>query len=476
MPASLETLWPERSRAAVPAVVVTTSLCLGALAAVGVDIRRPGSGLALLGAAVLAAELVAPRRRPAADQLVAAAAAVLLLLGCAVRAAEWLDALCLLGAIGLGTLAVVRGRSWTGVAAGVVMPLVACLEIPAWVRRGLPGAARLTPRRRAVAVVGVTTGLVLLFGSLFSAADPAYAALLDDVVPDPHLDGVLRRAFVLGAAAAAALVAASLALFPPQVEAMRPEPARPVRRGELLVPLATLDLLFVTFVGVQLAVLFGGNRRVLETQGLSYAEYARSGFWELLAVTVLTLSVVAVVARFAPRATASDRLLLRVLLGVLCGTALVIVASALHRMSLYEDAFGFTRLRLGVQALELALGAVLVLVLLAGVRLTGAWLPRGAVAVAAVTVLGLVLLDPDAYVADRNVDRFVRTGRLDVSYVSGLSADAVPALLRLPEPQRSCALAPISAALSEVQDHWYDGNLSRVRARRDLERVRVSCP
>jgi hypothetical protein len=204
---------------------------------------------------------------------------------------------------------------------------------------------------------------------------------------------------------------------------------------------------------------------VLTTHGLSYAEYARQGFWQLLAVTVLTLAVVAAATRFAPRETPRDRLLLQGLLGPLCVMALVVVASAMHRMSLYEEAFGFTRLRLGVQAIEVGLGAVLVLVLVAGVRLQGSWLPRATVAVASLVLVGLTALDPDAYIARRDVDRFERTGKIDLAYLGSLSADAVPALSRLPEGMRGCAVGPILERLEDIEDHWYDGNLARSRAR-----------
>jgi Domain of unknown function (DUF4153) len=197
---------------------------------------------------------------------------------------------------------------------------------------------------------------------------------------------------------------------------------------------------------VQLAVLFGGHRHVLDTAGLTYAEYARSGFGQLVLVTLLTLTVVAATVRWAPRQTQLQRVALRVLLGVLCVTSLVVVASALHRLHLYEEAFGFTRLRLFMNAFESWLGGVVVLVLLAGIRLRAVWLSRAVVASAAVGLLALGALDPDAFVAKHNVDRYLATGKVDVTYLQGLSADAVPAVDRLPEPTRSCVLAGMAAA------------------------------
>jgi hypothetical protein len=80
-----------------------------------------------------------------------------------------------------------------------------------------------------------------------------------------------------------------------------------------------------------------------------------------------------------------------------------------------------------------------------------------------VTLLALVVVSPDRWVAERNVDRLVRTGEFDAEYASTLSADAVPALDRMPEPYRSCALAEWSVA-GVTPDSWLSWNLARSEA------------
>jgi hypothetical protein len=223
--------------------------------------------------------------------------------------------------------------------------------------------------------------------------------------------------------------------------------------------LGALDATFAVFVAIQLTTLFGGHEHVLGTAGLTYAEYARSGFFQLAAVAALTLAVVAAAARWAP----GDRLT-RALLAVLCAFALVVLASALRRLGLYEDAFGATRLRLLVHVALLWLGAVFALVLLAGGLRDGARLPRAIVAVSAATVLGFVVIDPDARIAERNVDRYLETGRLDRATLARLSADAAPAIARLPAPLAACVAADLRAALA-APDGLAGANLARSRAR-----------
>ncbi len=113
---------------------------------------------------------------------------------------------------------------------------------------------------------------------------------------------------------------------------------------------------------------------------------------------------------------------------------------------------------------ELWLGLLFVLVLVAGVRLRATWLPRAVLASAALGLLSLAAADPDRIIAAHNVDRWQHTGRLDVAYLSHLSADAVPELDRLPASQRAGVRAAIIADLPG-DDTWYTFNVARSRAR-----------
>jgi hypothetical protein len=164
--------------------------------------------------------------------------------------------------------------------------------------------------------------------------------------------------------------------------------------------------------------------------------------------------------RKAPRASGADRLWLRAVLGVLCVETLVVVASALYRMHVYQEAYGFTRLRLLVDVFEGWLGLLVLGVLAAGLQLRAAWLPRAALLSGAGLLLALGAVNPDAWIARHNVDRYDATGKVDWSYLQGLSADAVPVLATLPRGVVQCALAGQQPA----DDDWLEWNLGRQRA------------
>ena len=66
-------------------------------------------------------------------------------------------------------------------------------------------------------------------------------------------------------------------------------------------------------------------------------------------------------------------------------------------------------------------------------RLSGWWVPRAVLVSAAVFALGFAAMNPDAWVAARNIDRFDAGKSLDTAYLSTLGADATPVIVeRLP--------------------------------------------
>jgi hypothetical protein len=397
-----------------------------------------------------------------------AAATIALLAVGTFRAAGWLFVLCLMTATLTGVLAVSTGRSLRAIVASYVIVPVAALRGQFWLYRGF---VRLGTRKsnsagiRVAATVAVSIALLVVFGSLFVSADAAFARAFAALTPEIRVDNVFRWVFLTALAFVLLGAAAFLRAAPPDVSRLDGTEGRKVRRLEWAVPLGLLTLLFAAFVAVQLAVLFGGSRHVVETEGLTYAEYARSGFWQLCVVTALTLVVLAGAARWAPRTEAADRTLLRFVLGALAVLTLVIVASALHRMNVYTETYGLTRLRLLVACCEVWFGFVLVLVLVAGIRVRASWLPRVAIAAGVLALLGLAGTNPDGLIAENHVQRYERTQRIDMYYLSDLSADAAPAIAELDDAdRRDCLLWAIGGQMP-ADEAWWEWNLGRQTAR-----------
>ncbi|QIS04512.1 DUF4173 domain-containing protein [Nocardia brasiliensis] len=387
----------------------------------------------------------------------------------AFRASEWLFVCCLAGAAAAASLAVVGRRSVNGTWADVFAVPLAALPGARWLYAGVERRRSDSMRRQAWGItlsVVATVALLAVFVPLLGGADATFAALFDAALP--RFDGALGFQW-LALFVVAGLVAAG-ALF---VLAAPPMPAsegagglrvRQLRRIEWVLPVGTLTALFTVFVGAQFMALFGGDDYVQRTAGLTYAEYARTGFWQLSTVSVLTLAVLLLVLRWARQDTAGDRMWLRALFSAVVVLSLIIVASALGRMWTYQQAYGFTVLRVLVEVCELWLGLVYLLVLVSVLSLRRLWWGRAVFGTALAALLALAVVNPERLVADRNIDRWERGKTFDFDYLTELSADSLPAIDRLPEPMRTKAREIILARMNS--DSWNSWNRSRSNAAR----------
>ncbi|WP_328992671.1 DUF4173 domain-containing protein [Kribbella sp. NBC_01245] len=451
--------WPE---AGVPGNVraVLGSVAVGLLAAIVLPFRDGGVGTFAVILAAGGVILGFSANRRSRFTLACAALCVLLAATVLFRDADWIVVLCVLAAGVVCVAGLVNGRSMPAfVLAGFALPLAGLRGLP-WLGRSLRAVRGLGKSAAAIRTVIWSLLAVLVFGLLFASADALFAKWADAIVPDLDLDTFVLRSFITVAVGGVVLAATYLALNPPRVEPGG-GPVRPVaHRYEWLAPVLLVDLVFLVFLAAQATASFGGHDYLERITGLTYAEYVHQGFGQLTVATALTLLVVWAAARKAPRTTAADRLWLRGSLGLLCVLTLVVVASALYRMHVYQEAYGFTQLRLLVDVFEGWLGLLVLGVMAAGLTLRASWLPRAALLSGTVLLLGVAAINPDAWIAQRNIDRYAETGKVDWSYLQSLSADAVPVLATLPPDVAACALD----GQKPSDDDWLEWNLGRHRA------------
>ncbi len=324
-------------------------------------------------------------------------------------------------------------------------------------------------RTRSEKVTAVARGLVLgvplllLFGGLFVAADAVFEQLVSSAIPSLDATLVERMLIVaIWAWLAGGLLRDLLASRADDEELPFPQVRPRLGALEVGVALAFLDLLFLAFVVVQFRYLFGGSALVQSEAHLTYAEYARHGFFELVAVTALTLPVL-LLADWAIGPEGSGRRAFRWLAGALLALLGVVIASALERMRLYVQHFGLTELRLYATGVILWLAVVSAWFAVTVLRGRRHAFAVGAVTAGFAATLALNLLSPDALIARTNVTRPV----VDVSYLAGLSDDAVPTLIShissLPAAQQTQLAGELLGRDASGGD-WRSWNLSRSRA------------
>lgn len=469
-----KSLWPERVSAPQP-LLLLGSLGVGALAALLAFERRLGLiafVVLLLGGLLL---WRTSAHRLSRLTLVSAVLAVLLGTSLIWRAAEWLGVVSVLVGGVVAAMALTRATKFSGIVASVA----------AWPLSGLRGLPLLGRTINATSQHGFLWPVLrtaafsllalVLFGGLFASADAIFGSWASAVVPDLRWDSIIGRGFLLFLVSGVTLAGTYLALNPPKVDEVLPPAARKVRLWEWVVPVGLVIALFAGFLLAQANATIRGHDYIQAQAGMSYAEYVHQGFGQLTVATVLMLAVVGLTLRKAPVATQRDRLMVRLLLGALSILTLGVVASALWRMHLYQQAYGFTSLRLFVDGFELWLGLIVIGVLVSLRSLSTRWLGRAAVLSAATLLIGLAVMNPDAWVARHNIDRFEASGQLDAAYLASLSDDAVPTIAEssLPEDLKACVLhvdpytylaSPADAVDPAERDDWLELNLGRHRA------------
>ena len=458
--------WPERGLAAGLATVVAAAAA-GLVAGVALSFTAVGISWTVVAVACGAAAVLRARRRGEPWTLLCSAFAFVLVLPMTLLDAAWVQALCLVAATAVFLCGVTGARTMPGIVlSGIAWPLASLRGLP-WFGRSLriAGTGSRTP-----ALVRTTAWSLLglgVFGTIFASANPVFGSWVDQLVPSLTFNDLVGRAFLGCFVFAATLGAAYLALNPADVEVLGERRGTALaNRFEWLVPVLVVDGVFLTFVAAQTRALVGGRSYIEASTGLTYADYVHQGFGQLTLATALTVLVVWIVSRRAG-CTTEDRRWMFGSLGLLCLLTLLVVASALRGMSVYQDAYGFTTLRLVVDVFEGWLGFVVLAIAVAGVLGRGRWLPRIALVSGAIALIGLAAINPDAWVANRNLDRYEATGALDLGYLQSLSADAAPVIVeRLPGDVAACVLRylPSTNVRPEALDDARAWNLGRSRA------------
>jgi two-component system sensor histidine kinase BaeS len=461
MDAAFGDVWPEVRSEGRPSAVLT-ALGVGLVAGALIPFYDVGLGWWLVLVAMIGTVAWTARHRldPFGRGLLALAGS--LTLPVVLLDAGWIVTLCILAAGVLTVVALTGAATVLGfVLSPVAVPLGGLRGLP-WLGRSLEtGGGAVSWRVARTALVSLA--LVLVFGTLLASADALYGSWLGRLVPDLRVDTLFARGFATVFVGGVTLAASYVALNPPRVDLADVRP-RARHAWEWLVPVVLVDVLLAGFGVAQATALFGGRDYVERTVGMTYADYVHQGFGQLCVVTVLTLGVAAAAWRAADRE--ADLWRLRAAVGVLCALALMVVGSALMRIGLYDDAYGWTRLRVLVAFFEAWLGLVVLLVVAAGILRRADWVPRTALATGGATLLLLAALNPDARIAEHNLTR-EGTVPVDTAYLVGLSQDAVPSL---PGPLQEEACDRHSSGFAErtgrhTESIW-SWNLGRWRADR----------
>lgn len=487
--------------------LLVMAIGIGLLGEIALDGPAPGVNVPVMTGVVLGLAWIVRRPGRAPDPLDAwlPITAMVLATFVAIRADPFVALLDLAGTAAFTGASVV---AFSGLAV-TRRSLSVIFVMGVWVvESALAGTARLllaarplrteTPRQWPAWMGSVLRGLILaiplvmIFAGLFASADPIFQRGMDDLLGFRIDLGDLPGRLIF-AASVAWLAGGLLAVATRGIPAMEgaslgaASPSATVRIArslgttEALVVLVAVDLIVGLFVALQLAYLFGGLD-TLAAAGMTYSSYARRGYFELVAAAALSGGILVVLEY---QVLARTRAYIAMAVG-LVGLTLVVLASAVLRLQLYQDAYGWTELRLYVAVSIAAMAATLgtMAVFLATDRTR--WLGHAMAVIGVVALVGLNVLAPAAFVAERNLQRVIDPSlvppdgqaTLDSDYLAVLPDDAIPALVaalpRLPATdavriQRLLTDRRIELDVRRAYTGPFAWNLGRERAREALE-------
>jgi len=339
---------------------------------------------------------------------------------------------------------------------------------------------KYAPVKKVLLGLVLSAPLVLIVILLLSSADAVfghYVGNIPDILENIHLDEFLSHAVVI--------LIGGIALFSYTFSLLTKDLAREGRVSEdpaasvrifdpviVVTMLVMVNIIYLFFVLIQFTYLFGSVNYALP-EGITHAEYARRGFFELVAVTLINLGILLVNINLTKQSGLALRKTIRILNSLLIGCTFVMLLSAHFRMSLYEETYGYTYLRIFTHAfmafILILLAAALYKVWKDGFRLLRAYIIISIVAFVAVNYMNV-----DVIVARNNIDRYHKTHNIDVQYLAGLSYDAVPLLVELLDDKDKNVAAQIENCLYEKKKElsrkrpWQSFNISSYRAKKLL--------
>ena len=312
--------------------------------------------------------------------------------------------------------------------------------------------AGVVPSKRNIwpVVRGIVIALpvIAIFASLLASADVVFGQRLEDLINWFNIDNLPELIFrfiyivVVGYALAGVVLHAATQSKDEKL-ANEDKPLIPPFLGyvEATIVLGSVVALFTAFVVIQFQYFFGGTTNI-HIDGYTYAEYARRGFGELVTVAFFALLMLLTLSAITKRENESQRRFFSGLGVALVALLLVMLVSAFKRLGLYEEVYGFSRLRTYTHVFLIWIGLLLIVTIALEILRKERMFTFAMLIASFGFAMTLPILNVDEFIVKQNIQRemiviksesssSLRTGsvELDASYFLDLSDDAVPALV-----------------------------------------------
>lgn len=274
---------------------------------------------------------------------------------------------------------------------------------------------------KIVVGVAISIPLLLVFGSLFYAADPIFGKMVDQI-KWPQIK--LNQQLILN-------IITSGLFFGWVLSNLRARLAKKIEVNRVLkqitevnVAVAIVEILFLWFTIIQIRY-FWATPTDLRNMGIIFSEYTRSGYTQMIIASLLAYGIVMLLEysiRSQKRLGQVNNWLTKALSLAIIGEILIFVLAATKRNYTYQSVYGFTEIRLLGFALSLWLIAMLGLILFKIIKQKGQnWFVREIIVVTTLAIIGLNWFDIDGTIV-RTKPASLDNG-IDYRYLTTLSND-----------------------------------------------------
>jgi hypothetical protein len=307
---------------------------------------------------------------------------------------------------------------------------------------------------------------------LLSSADFVFQQRVQEVIVNISIKQAINHTLLIGLISLIAFSYLWGLLHTRKVQVTSLDAPKKLDEVIILTGLFLLNAVYVLFSWIQFSYFFGSIYNFLP-RGLSYAEYARSGFFELIVVVLINTAIVLGGLNYTKITGVLSGRMFKGLNSALLISTFIALFSAHSRMSLYEAEFGYTYLRVFPHAFMVMIFCML------SITLYRVWSDRINLAKWYITIglMAYVLinyLNVDVLIAKKNMERYYNTGNIDVNYLASMSYDTLPYLEILTQAQNQPIAAAAKQAIEQkrtilsTNGKWQSYNLSEQQAKKFL--------
>ena len=229
--------------------------------------------------------------------------------------------------------------------------------------------------------------------------------------------------------------------------------------------LSILNIIYLVFDIIQIRSLI--FHRV--SAGINYAEYARSGFFQLMFISIINL-VILLISKHSKEEKYNNVMCL-----IMVFLTLIIIASSFMRMNMYEAAYGYTLLRLLVYVTLFTLVILLIpttfYIINSNVNIIKFFM------IIIITIYTILSLSPVSYfIAFKNIKRYYKTGKIDIDYLENYNYDNLSLLLDFyndSEIYKKDLKSYFKEMSNNKKDDIFEYNISRAYSREKLKEYRT---